>query len=118
MLFNGTFGTQREKSQTPRIGFAQPATQPPTNPTTQTPLESKHVPVDTTVSTTTTTAAAAATGVNATPAPTSTALDTEARGFESLGFEDKPLTLAGGEAIALGALGLFAVLTFLPFCTK
>eukprot|EP00752_Nemacystus_decipiens_P004637 g4231.t1 len=56
--------------------------------------------------------------VNATPAPTTTALDTEARGFESLGFEDNPMTLAGGEAVALGALGLFALFTFMPFCTK
>lgn len=65
-------------------------------------------PIITTPTTTTTTR----TGVNATPAPTTTALGTGTEDSESLGFEDNPMTLAGGEAVALGALGLFALLTF------
>lgn len=56
--------------------------------------------------------------MNATPAPTTTALGTGTRGIETLSFEDNALNLSGGEGVALAALGLFGALTFMPFCAK
>lgn len=33
-------------------------------------------------------------------------------------FDDRPRNLGGGEGVAVAALGLLGVLTFLPFCGK
>lgn len=55
----------------------------------------------------------AASGV--TPAPTSAA--TIADG-QIMDFEDRPLSVEGGNGVALAALGVLSVLTFLPACVK
>lgn len=47
-----------------------------------------------------------------------TGTEADASRFENVNFEDNPLNVAGPEAIALAALGILGLLTFLPSCGK
>lgn len=50
------------------------------------------------------------------PSPLSPGLD--ASGADDFIFEDRPRRKGGSEMVALSALGLLAVLTFFPLCSK